>query len=217
MKARAVAAISLLALWSCGGTSPAGPTPPIDSLQALRITVPSNISAGQAVQLTATAILSGGGSKVVPASTISWQSSDSAVITISSSGLLYALQSGAVDVRGTYEGRTSDLVRITVNPRPGDRIIAGQTIEDALTMHGTSRVFQFTAPSDGTLVVQVSYSGALGFLELELEGKQYFGRPTIVGNLRVTAGTEYGIEVADGSPWDYDDMNVRFTLTASMQ
>jgi hypothetical protein len=45
MRARAIAPISLLALWSCGGSAPAGPTQPTRTLQSFRITVPSNVSA----------------------------------------------------------------------------------------------------------------------------------------------------------------------------
>jgi hypothetical protein len=108
-------------------------------------------------------------------------------------------------------------VRVTINPRPSDRIILGETIEDRLTMHGTSRVFQFTAPADGTLLVKVSYSRATGILELRLDGHQFLGPPDIVGKLPVVAGTQYRIEVADSTPWEYDEMNVHFTLTASMQ
>lgn len=96
-------------------------------------------------------------------------------------------------------------------------IAAGETKEDALTAHGTSKAFRFTAPSNGTLVVQVSYDRAQGLVELNLEGQQISSGPPTIGRLPVAAGRTYTITIADGAPWDYDTLYLRFAVTVSME
>jgi hypothetical protein len=35
--------------------------------------------------------------------------------------------------------------------------------------------------------------------------------------LPVVAGQRYGVRVADGAPWDYDELFLAFALTASVE
>ena len=123
MKYRLILAIPLISFWACGGSaSPtaATPTPAAPTIQALLISVPTSVEAGQTVQLRADAVLSDGTMQTVAASNVSWQASNAVVATISTTGMLSALQAGAVDVRGTYQQWTSDAATVTVTVQAGN-------------------------------------------------------------------------------------------------
>lgn len=124
MKYRLILAIPLISCWACGeSASPTAatpaPTPAAPTIQALLISVPTSVEAGQTVQLSADAVFSDGTTQTVSASNVSWQSSDGVVATISTTGILSALQAGAVDVRGTYQRWTSAAATVTVTPSSG--------------------------------------------------------------------------------------------------
>jgi Bacterial Ig-like domain (group 2) len=122
MKRSWILAIPLIYLWACGGSpSPtaATPTPPAPpTIQALLISVPASLEAGQTVQLRADAVLSDGTAQAVTASNVRWQASNPVVATISTTGMFNALQAGVVDVRGTYQQRTSAATSVTVTSSP---------------------------------------------------------------------------------------------------
>jgi hypothetical protein len=136
--------------------------------------------------------------------------------------VLSALQAGVVNVRGTYRQWTSAATRVAVTPRTpnGGRVNAGEAVEGAVAAHGSYVEFELTAPSDGTLVVQLSWDPRQGRLELDLADRIFANFPDnwspIVGKLSVVAGGKYRVRVADGAPWDYDDMFVLFVLSTSM-
>ena len=96
-------------------------------------------------------------------------------------------------------------------------IDVGEDVQDALTVHGSAKLLELTAPSDGTLVVQLSWNASQGSLELWLDDQQFMGASLIVGTLHVAAGSKHRIKVVDGAPWDYDDLYVRFVLSASLE
>jgi len=99
-------------------------------------------------------------------------------------------------------------------------ISVGEEVKDTLTFHGDQRVFELTAPSEGTLVARVRWERSQGVLDLML-GDRWFGdsspEGSIVGMLLVVAGQRYRVQVADAVPWDYDDLFVRFVLTTSLE
>jgi hypothetical protein len=106
-------------------------------------------------------------------------------------------------------------------PPPAHRAInVGEEVKDTLTFHGDQRVFELTAASDGTLVARVSWERSRGVLELMLADRR-FGPSTpegsIIGTLLVVAGQRYRVRVADGAPWDYDDLFLPFALTTSVE
>jgi hypothetical protein len=119
MKRSWILAIPLIFFWACGGSpSPTAATPtPLPApptIQALLIAVPTSLEVGQAVQLRADAMLSDGTTQAIAASSVSWQASNPVVATISTTGMLTALQAGVVDVRGTYQQWTSAAASVTV-------------------------------------------------------------------------------------------------------
>ena len=93
----------------------------------------------------------------------------------------------------------------------------GEEVTGTLKVHGAEDVFELAAPSNGTLVVRVSWqTGAL--LELWFADKYAaVGGSLMVGRLAVVAGQKYRVTVADGARWDYDDFFVPYVLTASIE
>jgi Bacterial Ig-like domain (group 2) len=125
MKQSWILAIPLISFWACdGSSSPTAvtPTPPpaLPTIQALLIAVPTSLEAGQTMQLRADAVLGDGTTQAVAASSVSWQTSNPVVATISATGTLNALQAGVVDVRGTYQQRTSAATSVTVTSPSSD-------------------------------------------------------------------------------------------------
>jgi len=106
-------------------------------------------------------------------------------------------------------------------PSQVPRVISvGEEVKDTLTFHGDQRAFELTAPSTGTLIARVSWERNRGLLELMLADRR-FGPSTpegaIVGTLLVVAGQTYRVRIADGAPWDYDDLFLPFALTTSVE
>jgi hypothetical protein len=123
MKQSWILAIPLISFWACGGSSsPTAATPtPLPApatIQALLIDVPTILEAGQTMQLRADVVLSDGTTQAVTASSVSWQAPNPVVATISTTGMFNALQAGVVDVRGTYQQKTSVATSVTVTSSP---------------------------------------------------------------------------------------------------
>lgn len=78
--------------------------------------VPGSFTAKSAVQLAATASLSDGTTRDVTGSAV-WQSSNTAVATVTSSGMLSGIVVGSADVQATYQG-VSGVVHISVVSPP---------------------------------------------------------------------------------------------------
>jgi hypothetical protein len=96
-------------------------------------------------------------------------------------------------------------------------IAVGKEVTDALQFHGAEKTYELTAPSDGTLVARLGWAPIQGRLQLDLAGTPFANFPDnlspIVGKLPVAAGVKYRIRVADGAPWDYDDLSLPYVLT----
>lgn len=110
-------------------------------------------------------------------------------------------------------GNPSESAATTVN--------VGERVEGVLCCdNGSFAVYVLTAPSDGTLVVQLSWNRTHGHLEMYLDDAHFNNwgdPPPLVGKLPVLAGRTYRIRVVDGAPWDYGGMNVPFVLTAALE
>ncbi len=102
-------------------------------------------------------------------------------------------------------------------PPAAPNIDVGEDVQGALTVHGSAMLLELTAPSDGTLVVQLSWNASQGSLVLWLDDQQFMDSSLIVGTLPVAAGSKHRIKIADGAPWDYDDLYVPFVLSSSVE
>ena len=98
-------------------------------------------------------------------------------------------------------------------------LIVGEEITDALLTHGTERFYQITVPRDGTLGVHVSWDPSRGRLGLRLADARFApDEPgTIEGELLVQGGHIYVLRIADGAPWDADDLDLPFDLKTTIR
>src|SRR5256885_14421631 len=116
MRGRALAtAILMLCGVACGGTStptpsastPTTPTPTAPTTNSLTITGTAP-AVGETAQFTATASLSNGTTQDVTAQA-TWQSSNTAVVTVSNSGKVAGVGLGEADVTAAYHGSSVSL------------------------------------------------------------------------------------------------------------
>lgn len=123
LAASAFAIISSLILASCGGGSSSSsgsttPTTPTATVNSITVTGPSgSAKPGDSAQFTATAAMSNGTSQTVT-NQATWQSANSGVATISSSGLVVAVAAGDTDIRATYQGVTGTAHVTVTAPTP---------------------------------------------------------------------------------------------------
>jgi Bacterial Ig-like domain (group 2) len=102
-----VTALFLCVIAGCGGSGSTAPT------TTLLISVPTNsLPSGSSVQATASIKSSGGTSA---ASDVMWSSSNSAIASVSGSGVITGTLAGASTIRATSSGMIAE-VRITVVP-----------------------------------------------------------------------------------------------------
>jgi hypothetical protein len=142
---------------ACGGSpaapSSTGPAPPSLVVNALRIG--GNValtSVGETSQLTATAVYSDGSEKDVSRET-AWSSTQTSVVTVSSSGLVTVAAFGVATIVARYDTRT---VSIAMRPTPaGTYVIAGWVREPG---QGGLGGVTITDPATGTAL----QSGATG-------------------------------------------------------
>jgi hypothetical protein len=98
-------------------------------------------------------------------------------------------------------------------------IAVGQEVRGTLDVHGTRDVFELTAPSDGTLVVRLSWPSTQGRLELWLDDalSSQAPNPPVVGQVTIVAGRKYRVTVADSAAWDYDTFSLPYVFTTAIQ
>jgi hypothetical protein len=136
--ALALAWLIAFGLARCGGgggnSTPANPTPLPPSVTGVAVTGPSNSAkSGDSGQFTATATLSNGTNQNVT-SQATWQSSDTNVATVSSSGMVTAANAGEADIKATYQAVTGSM-RLTVTaPPPTGPSISGLVTEEGTTI-----------------------------------------------------------------------------------
>jgi hypothetical protein len=118
--AAAVVPLVLGVLFSECSSSPAAPTTPTTSSIAITGTVPA---VGQTSQLDAKATLSNGTSQDVT-TTATWSSSNTAVATITTGGLLKVLQVGGAQITATYQGASG---QFSVNLQVASITVTGST------------------------------------------------------------------------------------------
>ena len=97
-------------------------------------------------------------------------------------------------------------------------IAIGEEVHGTIEGHGTSQVFEFEAPSDGTLRAGVIWPATQGHLELWLNDMlAQADTPPVIGRFQVTARHKYQLTVADAAPWDYDALFIDYTLTVAIE
>src|SRR6185503_4596269 len=157
-------ALALAVLVDCGG-SDATPTGPAKTPVAA-VTVTGSSSAmvvGSTLQLTAAAVDANGAT--LTDRTITWTSSDTAVATVTASGLVSALASGSATIQATAETKsgsmaisvtaTANLATVSGDAQAG---LTARPLADSLTVKVTTPT---GAPAAGTTVTWSATSGTL--------------------------------------------------------
>jgi hypothetical protein len=124
LRVTATLAIAMLAACSSekSNTSPTSPSlPAMPGATATTLVVTNQPASGNTIQMIATARMSDGSSQTVT-SGATWESSNTSIATISSSGLLTILANGQVDVRALYQGVLGSVtLTLTRAPDPAAR------------------------------------------------------------------------------------------------
>jgi len=102
---------------SCGGDSN-GPTGTL--VASVVINAPRNIALGKSVQFSAVALDQNG--QIVIGATFEWSSSNTAIATVSSTGVVTGVAAGSATITARL-GTISDSVEITVGPTMTTEII----------------------------------------------------------------------------------------------
>jgi carboxypeptidase family protein/Big-like domain-containing protein len=115
-----------------GGNPPPGPTPV--TLTSVTVTSSGAPVVGDTVQFTATATFSDGSTQIVSGQA-TWESSNTAVVTITGGGLATFLAPGEADIRATYRASSGTAMtgtsHVTVTPRTVARHTLTGTVTDA--------------------------------------------------------------------------------------
>jgi hypothetical protein len=119
--------------------SPTVPTPPAATLSAVTVTGLSGAATpGQTAQLTASASYSDGRNETVTTQA-TWASTNTAVATVSASGVVAFVALGETDIRATYQSM-SGAARVTVTAAPVRRFVLTGLLTDADNRRGVENV-----------------------------------------------------------------------------
>lgn len=113
-------AVTIGLLVSCGGsgTAPAPVPHPAPTVTSVSVSGASSMVPGQTSQFSASANLSNGAQQTCT-STATWQTTNTSIVTVSSSGMVTAVGSGTVQVRATCNGITGN-AQVSVESAPPD-------------------------------------------------------------------------------------------------
>lgn len=135
--------VVVLAVTACGGgggdvTRPPQPPAPTPVASVLVSIAEAALTVGQTTQATATARAADG--SALAGRTITWASSNNAVATVSSAGLVTSLAAGSTNITATSEGQSGS-VALIVAPVPVASVtvsLAASTLEEGQTTQGTA-------------------------------------------------------------------------------
>jgi hypothetical protein len=128
---------ALMCTAACGRSSnPSAPTAPTTATVSA-VTVTSGSRTSSTIQLAASARMSDGNVRDVT-NTSAWQSSNSALATVSSAGLVTFFGSGDVDVRATYQNVSGTLHLVVANVPVISMTISGAPSSPAISFQMTA-------------------------------------------------------------------------------
>jgi uncharacterized protein YjdB len=187
----------------------------VTSVPVAAVTVspaPASVVAGQTVQLTATPRDANG--NPLTGRVVTWSSDNTAVATVSSSGLVTGVVAGSATITATSEGQSgSSAVTVTAAPPPGTCTTSSTTFQNAAfaTQAGSfTAVFDATPNAAGLdAATGLSQGAAAGYTDLAVvirfntggtidarNGGAYAAANTIL----YTAGTSYHFRVVVDVP-----------------
>jgi hypothetical protein len=201
-------------LSSCGGSSPneTAPSPLSPTVSSVVVSGSTTLtSIGQTVQLTATAMLSDGSIQSVT-STAAWQSSNASVATVSPSGLVTAVASGAVTITATLQaksGTASVGISLTTSSRSSMRATIDGVSWTAVTVSAAKGGAIPAAPA-GFLSIGGTNSFSGQYVEIAV------AVPAAVGTYDVSSstGANTGLQIPNASSsWSAGPLGGNGTVT----
>ena len=175
---------------------PAGPTGPLPNLT---ISGPTTIPPGSTAQFHATVKSTDGSSQDVT-STVTWNSSDTSILTIDAGGVAIARQSGDITIVALLDARSSAITAVTVIP-PGTFKLQGTVIWQNNRVEGAA--VQVSAGTGTGLAATTDSSGAYrlygvaGAIEVTVSKPSYV---TIRQTATITSNTTLGFQLQASSP-----------------
>jgi len=86
-----------------------------------------------------------------------------------------------------------------------------------MNAHGAVDSYDLAVPSDGTLVVRITWPMTQGRVEFDFDGSIVSQNASpIVARLAVKAG-RHRVAIGDGAPWDYDVFRLDYVMTTAME
>jgi hypothetical protein len=156
------------------------PPPPVITVTSVTVAGGSTGKVGETSQLAATAIMSDGSSQAVTSQS-TWESTNTAIATVSAAGLAAFVAAGQADIKATYKSVTG-LLHLAISPLPTPHYNLSGTITDNSTgrslvqttllvvdgpdagrsvqSDGTGR-YAFTQLTAGTFTLKVTHPGYL--------------------------------------------------------
>jgi hypothetical protein len=118
----------------CGGGGSTGPTPTPATVTGVSVSGGGSPVVGDTVQFTATATFSDGTTQTVTGQ-VTWESSNTAIVTITSGGLATFLAQGDAEIKATYRSSSgttmSGASRVTVASKAPSRYKLTGTVSDS--------------------------------------------------------------------------------------
>jgi hypothetical protein len=176
-----VVSVALLMLVACSGnkdTSPTAPTPS-PGVTVTSVTISNTSKTSSTLQLGAVARMSDGSTRDVTTSAL-WQTSNAALATISSTGMLTVVGSGEVEARATYQAvvgtlklvvtasaaNTFTLVGVVREVAPAAKLVSDVRVvitagadAGASVVTDASGQFRFNALSAGVIAMEATKDG----------------------------------------------------------
>jgi hypothetical protein len=116
-----------------GGGSAPGPGPTPVTVTGVTVSGGGSPVVGDTVQFTATATFSDGTTQTVTGQ-VTWESSNTAIVTITAGGLATFLAAGDAEIKATYRSSSGTTVsstsRVTATPKPPSRYTLSGTVSD---------------------------------------------------------------------------------------
>ena len=199
-------ALPVLLLAGCGGNSssssstPSTPVAPTATVSSIAVSGNSP-ALGDTSQFTATATLSTGSTQDVTAQA-TWQSSDAAVATVSSAGIVRSMAAGEADITATYSGvRGSQHVRVAA-------AVVTRTLTGIITDDSTGRPIVEQAEAQ---IMDGENAGKAG--RVDANGR--YAIPDLAPGTFMVRARATGYESRDHQvAMDATDMRVDFALRA---
>jgi uncharacterized protein YjdB len=123
------------------------------TVSGLLVVGPAIVPTGQTSELTASASTTSG--KQVVASGVTWQSSNSAVATVSDAGILTAIAPGRVTVTASYQGVTGSLTITVADVTVSAITLYGTT---TVTRGGTTQLTATAVLGDGSMRIVTNFA-----------------------------------------------------------